>query len=378
MYYRVAAFDPVDPTRDLGLPRGAQLDREQAPSEILDQLLTVDFRERERPLVEVPCRFGHGGNVAAERSAREQVLLRAESKRVAHSSRVSGMQRGDDLFRLEDSVWLWTRTIGVPIYDFAFDRFFACRRGPLPTTEVEVVARVGAFDDYAHTYAELLSQGLRLVNSPEQHLRATRLPRWYPLLEGLTPKSMWFSAPPEPEVIEAELGWPVFMKGERQTSRHKRSLSIIAGPQQLREALKSYAEDPRLCWQDIVCRRLAPLRPVEDPDPERIPSSFEFRSFWWRGELAGIGRYWWQGRDYSLSRSEERLAVAMAREAARRVDVPFLVVDVAQQIDGTWIVVECNDGQESGYAGASPFAMWQAVADLENLETRRSAPDPIV
>jgi hypothetical protein len=120
-----------------------------------------------------------------------------------------------------------------------------------------------------------------------------------------------------------------------------------------------------LRWQDVVCRRLAPLRPVEDPDPERIPSSFEFRSFWWRGELAGIGRYWWQGRDYSLSRTEELLAVATAREAARRVDVPFLVVDVAQQIDGTWIVVECNDGQESGYAGASPFAMWQAVAGFE-------------
>jgi hypothetical protein len=56
------------------------------------------------------------------------------------------MRRGDDLVRLEDVVWLWTRTIGVPIYDFGFDRLFACRRGPLPASEVEVVAHIGAFD----------------------------------------------------------------------------------------------------------------------------------------------------------------------------------------------------------------------------------------
>ena len=98
----------------------------------------------------------------------------------------------------------------LPVYDFGFASFFACRRGPLPASEVEIVAGVGAFDDYAASYAELLAEGLRLVNSPEQHLRATRLPRWYPLLEDLTPKSLWFSTPPDPDLIEAELGWPVF------------------------------------------------------------------------------------------------------------------------------------------------------------------------
>lgn len=281
------------------------------------------------------------------------------------------MRRGDDLFCLEGSVWLWTRTIDVPIYDFDFERVFACRRPRLTEDadeddrELEIVARIGAFDDYARSYAELREQGLRLVNDPQQHLRATRLPRWYPLLEDLTPKSLCFHEAPDPAHIEAELGWPIFMKGERQTSRHQRHLSIIEGPEQLRAALAIYAEDPRLRWQDVVCRRLAPLRPVEDPDPQRIPSSYEFRSFWWRGEPVGIGRYWWQGRDYVLAREQRAAALTLAREAARRVDVPFLVVDVAQQIDGTWIVIECNDGQESGYAGVSPFALWQTVVRLE-------------
>jgi len=45
--------------------------------------------------------------------------------------------------------------------------------------------------------------------------------------------------------------------------------------------------------------------------------------------------------------------------------VPFLVVDVAQTEAGRWVVIECNDGQESGYAGVSPFGLWQKIVDLE-------------
>lgn len=273
--------------------------------------------------------------------------------------------KGEDLLHLEEAVWVWTAPIGVPIYDFAFETFFACRRPYQRPPEVEAVARVGALDDYERTYRELLAEGVRLIHTPEQYLRATHLPRWYPRIEDLTPKSLWFDGPPDPGVIADALGWPIFMKGARQTSRHRRRLSIIAGPEELARALEEYAADPILRWQEVVCRELAPLRPVEDADPERVPSSFELRSFWWRGRLAGIGRYWWEGRDYQPTASEREAAVAIAGEAARRVDVPFLVVDVAQRTDGRWIVIECNDGQESGHAGVSPFALWQAVVRLE-------------
>lgn len=57
--------------------------------------------------------------------------------------------------------------------------------------------------------------------------------------------------------------------------------------------------------------------------------------------------------------------LALAGEAARRLRVPFLVVDIAQREDGRWLIVECNDAQESGYAGTSPLGLWQRVAQLE-------------
>jgi hypothetical protein len=55
----------------------------------------------------------------------------------------------------------------------------------------------------------------------------------------------------------------------------------------------------------------------------------------------------------------------LAREVAERISVPFLVVDVAQTVEGRWIVIECNDGQESGYAGVAPIALWNRLIEVE-------------
>lgn len=270
----------------------------------------------------------------------------------------------EDLLLVEDALWLLTKPTGAGVYDFAFDRMFACRRPYEPPPDLTAIARVGAIADYEDYYQQWRKRGVRLVHTPEEHRRASELPSWYPLLEGLTPRSIWFSQPPTAAVIERELGWPIFMKGSRQTSRHQKSLSIIEGPAAYTRALDVYARDPILFWQDLVCRSYVQLRPVEVATADRIPSSFEFRTFWWHGELAGFGRYWWAGKTYDITRTERDAAIALASEAARRVNVPFLVIDVAQDIAGTWLVIECNDGQESGHAGVPAIGLWQRLVEL--------------
>jgi hypothetical protein len=35
------------------------------------------------------------------------------------------------------------------------------------------------------------------------------------------------------------------------------------------------------------------------------------------------------------------------------------------------IVIECNDGQESGYAGVSPFVLWKEVVRIERERLSR-------
>jgi hypothetical protein len=104
------------------------------------------------------------------------------------------------------------------------------------------------------------------------------------------------------------------------------------------------------------------LRPVSAPATHVIQPSFEFRSFWWNGVCVGFGRYW-EAFDYDATTADREAALAIAGEAANRIGVPFLVVDVAQGEDGRWHVIEINDGQDSGYAAIDRRRMWRAILD---------------
>lgn len=270
-----------------------------------------------------------------------------------------------DVFQIEDSLWIAEAKIQSPAYDFPFEVFFACRHSHFGQDEVTAVGRFGAVEDYASLYHGLLDLGVRLLLTPDQHDLCSELPRWYPLLQGLTPESWWFDQAPDAATAGKLAGWPLFLKGSRQTSRHQAKLSIIPGPEEYEAAIQSFQTDALLHWQQVVIRRFEPLRPVPADMGQKIPSSFEFRSFWWRGNLAGVGPYFSAFACYDWTESEKAAALELAGEAARRVALPFVVIDVAQRIDGSWIVIEINDGQESGYSGIPPLTMWQTIVDLE-------------
>jgi hypothetical protein len=177
---------------------------------------------------------------------------------------------------------------------------------------------------------------------------------------------------PTLEQITAEFTWPIFVKGTRQTSKHRKDLAIIESPEAFEQLKQAYADDPILHWQDMVCREYVKLRPVVDTESDAIPSSFEFRTFWWEGECVGAGRYWFEAPEYRWTSQEKQEALSIAGEAAKRLAVPFLVVDVAQRTDGKWIVIECNDGQESGYAAVSPFSLWRNILTIEQTKVQSS------
>lgn len=275
-----------------------------------------------------------------------------------------------DLVNLEESLWILARPTGLPHYDFPFERYFQCHQRWHPEDLISALARVGAILDYARFYRSEWERGVTLLHTPEQHRRAGDFTAWYPLLGDMTPKSFWSTTVPSPDEVETEIGWPVFVKGVRQTSRHRREFACIRNADEFVRAMNLYREDPILHWQDIIVREHPPLRRVEDPFPERIPSSYEFRTFWWKGKLAGWGRYWWQGAQYRISREEQHEALALGQKAAHRIHVPFLAIDLAQKADGCWVVIECNDGQESGYMGISPIALWRRVLNLEKVAVR--------
>lgn len=267
-----------------------------------------------------------------------------------------------NLTRVEGQLVVISERVPVATYDFDFDLHFRCEHPYRFDREELCVLRVGAIADYASRFREELDIGLRLVNSPEQHLCASELEHWYPLITDLTPHSRVFDELPSAAHVQANFGWPVFVKGSRQTSRHSAALSVISDAAGYEALRRRYASDDILHWQKPVIREFVPLAPVAGTVPGRVRPSLEMRSFWWRGECVGWGRYWYQVPPYEIA--DAGAGIEIAREAATRLRVPFLVVDVAKTEDGRWIVIECNDAQESGYAGIAPKAMWDRVLGL--------------
>lgn len=278
------------------------------------------------------------------------------------------LSAGCDVMLVEEAIWVLAERTSSPAYDFAFDSWFACQRPWRPPNDVTAIARVGAPSDYDSLFEEWADRKIRLVNSPQQHRNGSELPYWYAIIEGLTPKSLWFDAPPPANAFAEWLEWPVFVKGARQTSRHDPQKSIARNPEEYARLVEDYRQDPILGWQRCVVREYVKLRPVACKTPIKIPPSFEFRTFWWQRQLVAAGPYWSQIASYSWTDVEREECLRVAQEVANRIDCPFLVVDMAQTADGRWIVIECNDAQESGYAGVSPFALWSEIIRLNKRQ----------
>lgn len=264
---------------------------------------------------------------------------------------------------MENKLWVITSPTDVPIYDFDFRQYFDCRTPYAIEGERPGVARTGAFEDYGAFFDEALAAGIRLLNSKKEQARTSSLPEWYPLISDYTPRSRWYAEIPSFDQIVDEFALPVFVKGARQTSRHRAEASIIRNRSDYERAMTIYRNDSVLHWQQFVCREFIPLRPVDGEPGAKVAPSFEFRTFWHRESLLGAGRYWYGVPEYRWTESERAEALALARKVAVSLDCGFLVVDLAMTDGGRWIVIECNDGMESGYAGVSPFALWGMLLD---------------
>jgi hypothetical protein len=269
------------------------------------------------------------------------------------------------LVRVDDALHVVVRRFGIPSYDFDLERFLPCSHPVYVPDGTRVIARVGPIADYPAFCQALREVGLEPLHDELSHERASDLRRWAPLLADLTPHSVWEPAPGAATArgIADSLGFPLFVKTVEQTLRHRRDIAIVRDVAALQRSIEAYRGDPVLGSQPLVFRELVTLRPAPNPGPdERVPAALELRAFVLLGECVGLGPYW---RDGGYAPSEEDMvdALVVVMEAARHVDVPFVVVDVAQKTSGEWIVIECNDAQESGFCAIPPLVLFQAMVD---------------
>lgn len=270
----------------------------------------------------------------------------------------------DDFILVDQVLPILIKNTGIRVYDFDFRRFFNIKSIHVTNNNL-VVARLGGIVDYEKDFNILSDYGINLIHSPPEHETCSKLQNWYPLICDMTPKSIVFDELPSIKDIENNFNWPIFVKGERQTSKHKKSLSIIDSQSQFEELKKIWLKDPILSWQKMVCRQFVQLKKVEESLYDCIDCSYEFRLFFWKNNFIGLGRYWFENKNYDICNEDRAKIINIGTEVAKRINVTFVAVDIALTELGDWIVIEINDGQESGLVGCNPYVLWSNIIEIE-------------
>ena len=236
-----------------------------------------------------------------------------------------------------------------------------------PRKQVECGVWIGYIPDperYGAIYAAALAKGIRLVNSPEEHRVAQEFDAAYPFLRGLTPESLIIRDAAECDSALATLGLPIFVKGAVQSRKARGWKACVAETSDELRLTAALLELPNRSRGRVVLRKLAPLRYTRC-SAEGFPFGREYRLFVWRECILGLG-YYWEGEDAlkALSAAEEECVRSLAQEAARRLAVPYVAIDVGQLEDGNWIVIETGDAQFSGVSQIPLLQLWSNIARI--------------
>lgn len=268
----------------------------------------------------------------------------------------------DDFFSVNKMAFL-NKDIHNDNYDFNFRTNFNCRSVIFPINK-PVVLHIGAIDNYAAVEAAVSDIGMRLLIPESEHLRSSTIEEWYPLLKEHTPITKVYDVFPATEDVLKDFSFPIFIKGNRQTNRHKKSQCIISTKKEYEKLKNEWYTDEILAWQKIVIREFIPLQTIDNSSfPDMVPISYEFRFFYFMGKCVAYGPYWNIGTRYFMCVEDRKEAEALANWAADQLSCSFVAIDLAKTASGNWIIIEVNDAQESGFNGVDPFRLWTNILD---------------
>lgn len=216
------------------------------------------------------------------------------------------------------------------------------------------IQRIGS---YRPLYEAAAGRGVRLLHTPEQTSRLMEFSLFYPLISDMTARSVVITD--ESSLMEAisTLQFPLFTKGQIKSVKEQGWDACVARtPGDLAHRAGR--------WGEVIAREILPLRQAGSAH-EQFPHFREYRAYWLDGSIIGMG-YYWDGEDGFGPLGQDAAEIErLVDAAARRLDAPFVTVDVGQLEDGSWRVIEIGDPQYSAICHMNRHLCWQALADYE-------------
>lgn len=222
----------------------------------------------------------------------------------------------------------------LPVYD---------SRSKIPPNSL-VVGRYSCLPFYRELEQDLLENGSKLINSHNQHLWIADLKEWYEDFHGITPKT-WMNLASLPEE------GPFVLKGETNSKKFHWNTHMFA--RNKREAIEVYgrlSQDSLIAQQNIYIREYVPLVKLAE-GLNGLQISEEYRFFILDGQVLSGGFYWSSHvDDLTTIPDPANVPQEFLNDVIWRIgsNARFVVVDIGRKADGGWMVVEVNDGQQSG------------------------------
>jgi hypothetical protein len=212
-----------------------------------------------------------------------------------------------------------------------------------------VVGRYACLPYYAELAADLALGGSRLINSVDQHNYIANF-EYYEDIKDHTFQT-WARFPDIPEHLRDK---PFVLKGKTNSRKLQWKTHMYA--ENFRSAIHLGGElmnDPFIGPQGLVIRQYVPLETFEIGLND-VPMTNEWRLFFLGTELLAYGYYWAIIDDIAhIERAHPDFllnGLPFAKQVAQTIakKTNFFVLDIAKTQDGRWLVVEVNDGQQSG------------------------------
>jgi hypothetical protein len=252
----------------------------------------------------------------------------------------------------------------------AMQQYFPCT--PHRTVEelkgTLVIGRYSVLPFYKDLEDDLRVVGSSLINTYWQHQYIADMQNWVGDLEGLTPQT-WF----RPEDLP-DNGGPFIVKGATNSRKWLWATHMYA--ENKRAAIEVYSrllDDSLISTQDIYFRKYVPLKRFFT-GMNGLPITEEYRFFTCDGYILSGGYYWSNYVDEFESGipRPSNVPLEFLQKVINQVKhgARFIVVDVARTESGDWIVIELNDGQQSGLSENDPLELYKNLRNvLSNSKT---------
>lgn len=240
-------------------------------------------------------------------------------------------------------------------------------RGSVPVNKL-VIGRYSCLPYYAELEADLKEHGSYLIDNFSSHTYIADLANWYEDLKDFTPKT-WFSL--EDFKRDKPVGSFV-LKGQTNSKKGAWNSHMFAATEKDVDTVYSRLNDDGfLSDQNIYIREYIPLRQF-GTGIRGLPITEEYRFFILDGLIMGSGYYWSQ---FPEVREEHNLSASLVpRKFLEDIILKvgnkkrFYVIDVARKLDGSFCLIEINDGMMSGLSDVDPAELYKNIKAALNYE----------